>query len=409
VIRDAVVVGGSADINGSVSGKLVMVLCKGKLGPSADVKGELVAVGGAVEVDPAARIGGDRVFVGTEVFGIGTPAWLRSVGGWIGQGLLMGRPLVPQHGSSWVLAAFWVVLCVLLGLLFPRLIQACADSLEQKPGSSLMVGLLALLLSGPVLVLCVISVVGIVAVPFAVCALVAGSILGTVGVYQYTGFQLQRFTGVGFLQHPLLAIGVGAVVFVLLYCIPVLGLVALGGVGSLAIGCAVLALFRSLRVEGGGAKPLLNPAPAAAAGPGEVPPVTSPAAVTLPRVGFWWRLFAALLDVLLIGFITRLVSPGHGHPDGATFLLLWLAYHVGLWTWKGATLGDLVLSMKLVRQDGAPVDFGVALIRALACFFSALPAFLGFFWAGWDPEKQAWHDKIAGTLMVKAPRSALAF
>jgi len=29
---------------------------------------------------------------------------------------------------------------------------------------------------------------------------------------------------------------------------------------------------------------------------------------------------------------------------------------------------------------------------------------LGFFWAGWDQQKQAWHDKIAGTFMVKVSK-----
>ena len=27
--------------------------------------------------------------------------------------------------------------------------------------------------------------------------------------------------------------------------------------------------------------------------------------------------------------------------------------------------------------------------------------FLGFFWIGWDDRKQGWHDKLAGTLVVR--------
>jgi uncharacterized RDD family membrane protein YckC len=56
--------------------------------------------------------------------------------------------------------------------------------------------------------------------------------------------------------------------------------------------------------------------------------------------------------------------------------------------------------------DGQPVTFWVALVRSLASFFSALALFLGFFWAGWDREKQAWHDKIAGTMVVRLPKGA---
>jgi len=51
-----------------------------------------------------------------------------------------------------------------------------------------------------------------------------------------------------------------------------------------------------------------------------------------------------------------------------------------------------------------PIDFPVALVRCLAAFFSAIVALLGFFWAGWDKEKQSWHDKIAGTIKVRVPR-----
>ena len=62
------------------------------------------------------------------------------------------------------------------------------------------------------------------------------------------------------------------------------------------------------------------------------------------------------------------------------------------------------LGIKVVRLNGAPVNFAVALVRSLSSFFSALVLFLGFFWAGWDREKQAWHDKIAGTLVVRVPK-----
>jgi len=43
-------------------------------------------------------------------------------------------------------------------------------------------------------------------------------------------------------------------------------------------------------------------------------------------------------------------------------------------------------------------------VRAAASIFSALVMFIGFFWAGWNREKQSWHDKIAGTAVVKMPK-----
>src|SRR5205823_14906626 len=84
--------------------------------------------------------------------------------------------------------------------------------------------------------------------------------------------------------------------------------------------------------------------------------------------------------------------------------LVVFGYFVGMWTWKGTSVGKICLGLKIVRTDGTPIDFAVALVRSLASFFSALVFLLGFFWAGWDREKQSWHDKIAGTVVVQVPK-----
>ena len=76
-----------------------------------------------------------------------------------------------------------------------------------------------------------------------------------------------------------------------------------------------------------------------------------------------------------------------------------------MWTWKGTTVGGALLGLKVVRLDAQPVTFMVALVRALAAAFSIFFLFLGFLWIAWDREKQGWHDKIAGTVVVRLPRS----
>ena len=75
-----------------------------------------------------------------------------------------------------------------------------------------------------------------------------------------------------------------------------------------------------------------------------------------------------------------------------------------MWAWKGSTIGGIVLGLKVVRMDGQPITFAVALVRALAAAFSILVLFLGFLWIAWDAERQGWHDKIAGTVVLKLPR-----
>jgi len=81
-----------------------------------------------------------------------------------------------------------------------------------------------------------------------------------------------------------------------------------------------------------------------------------------------------------------------------------LAYFAGMWTWRGTTIGGIVLNLKVVRYDGQPMNFGVGLVRALAAAFSIVVLFLGFLWIAWSRDKQGWHDKIAGTVVIRLPR-----
>jgi uncharacterized RDD family membrane protein YckC len=88
------------------------------------------------------------------------------------------------------------------------------------------------------------------------------------------------------------------------------------------------------------------------------------------------------------------------------FLPLWVFYHLAMWTWKGTTIGGLVFGLKIVRLNGDPIRFSVALVRCLSAFFSALVVCLGFLWVGWNREKQSWHDIIAGTVIVRFPKGS---
>lgn len=126
----------------------------------------------------------------------------------------------------------------------------------------------------------------------------------------------------------------------------------------------------------------------------------------LPRAGFGSRVVAGLVDFPLVIVLDRmLVFLTHRFADGPfLFLLVALAYFAGMWVWKGTTVGGIVMNLRVVRLDGQPVSFAVALVRALGGAFSVILFFLGFLWAAWDRERQGWHDMIAGTVVVVAPR-----
>jgi uncharacterized RDD family membrane protein YckC len=119
---------------------------------------------------------------------------------------------------------------------------------------------------------------------------------------------------------------------------------------------------------------------------------------SLPRAGFWRRLGAMALDGMLIGII-------FGPMGAGPMIMPMLAIYAALmWKLKGTTVGGIVCGLAVVRVDDRPVDWPTAIVRALGCFLSLVVIGLGFVWVAFDDEKQSWHDKIAGTTVVKAPR-----
>jgi uncharacterized RDD family membrane protein YckC len=86
-------------------------------------------------------------------------------------------------------------------------------------------------------------------------------------------------------------------------------------------------------------------------------------------------------------------------------LPFWFAvYSITMWATKGTTIGGIICGIRVVRLDDRPIDWGVAIVRALGAFLSLAVAGIGFIWVAFDDEKQSWHDKIAGTTIVKVPK-----
>jgi uncharacterized RDD family membrane protein YckC len=113
---------------------------------------------------------------------------------------------------------------------------------------------------------------------------------------------------------------------------------------------------------------------------------------------------AAFLDLVIVGILSGITGGLFARLVPAYPLVVALAYFAGMWAWKGTTIGGVVLSLRVVRLDNGPVTFPVALVRGLGAALSAVVLFLGFLWIAWDDEKQGWHDRIAGTVVVRLPR-----
>ena len=127
------------------------------------------------------------------------------------------------------------------------------------------------------------------------------------------------------------------------------------------------------------------------------------------KAGFWIRTFAYLIDAIGIGIVSGIIASiiGAGGPAGTTSnglsFLLGLAYFVYFWSAQGGgqTLGMRVLNLKVIRTDGSALTMTQGLIRYLGLFVSFLVLLIGFIWVAFDADKQGWHDKIAGTYVIR--------
>jgi uncharacterized RDD family membrane protein YckC len=85
---------------------------------------------------------------------------------------------------------------------------------------------------------------------------------------------------------------------------------------------------------------------------------------------------------------------------GLTALLLVINFVVlaGL---NGQSAGMRILGIQIARVDGRRFTMKGAMLRHLVGYpLSMVLFFLGFLWMLWDPRQQAWHDKLAGTIVV---------
>jgi uncharacterized RDD family membrane protein YckC len=139
-----------------------------------------------------------------------------------------------------------------------------------------------------------------------------------------------------------------------------------------------------------------------------------PAPPSVAYAGFWIRFLASVLDSILllmimiplllmfygpgVFFVTE--SPGLAY-DIINYGLPILAVVI-FWQYRSATPGKIMMGIYIVdaRTFQHP-PFGRLLLRYLGYYLSMLPLFLGFIWVGIDRRKQGFHDKIAGTVVIR--------
>lgn len=135
-------------------------------------------------------------------------------------------------------------------------------------------------------------------------------------------------------------------------------------------------------------------------------------------VGFWRRLAASVVDVIIL---VAIIAPieiaffGRDYPElamqGKTLAVdIWvqliapLIATVVLWRYRSATPGLMLMSAKIVdAKTQAPATMGKLTARAivlLAMWIFLIPL-VGVLWVAFDKRKQGWHDKVAGTIVIR--------
>ncbi|MGD8784316.1 MAG: RDD family protein [Thioalkalispiraceae bacterium] len=131
-------------------------------------------------------------------------------------------------------------------------------------------------------------------------------------------------------------------------------------------------------------------------------------------VGFWQRAAAHIIDSLIIVAITLPLliaiygkeyflgaSLIHGFADILINYILPAIAVILFWYYKSATPGKMAIGAIIVDAKTFGKPSTAQLIgRYFAYFVSMLPLFLGFIWVAFDPRKQGWHDKLAGTVVI---------
>lgn len=156
------------------------------------------------------------------------------------------------------------------------------------------------------------------------------------------------------------------------------------------------------------------------------PPIKQPAASpkTQKFAGFWFRTLASIIDTVLcqvaviilvlpLGFalgasmagtssLSDIEAAGQGLGFILGILIQWLWFTIAESSKWQATIGKKMVGLKVTDENGERIGFGKANGRYWSKILSTLIVLVGFLMVAFTEKKQGLHDKIAGTLVIKA-------
>lgn len=131
--------------------------------------------------------------------------------------------------------------------------------------------------------------------------------------------------------------------------------------------------------------------------------------------GFWIRVWASVIDTILVAVIifpilTAVYGSAYWESERMIqgpldFLLSWVAPAVAVvlfWISRQATPGKMAVGIRIVdAATGGKPTTGQLLGRYAGYYLATIPLLMGFVWVAFDARKQGWHDKLAGTVVVR--------
>jgi len=387
-----VAVTGDVVIDGIVLGDVTAGLGNIILGPKAVVEGKINLLDGELQRDPGAIVLGK---ITKEDFGSKLhPS--ESLQSWWTHALSHGALLGVGRGLGWLLKLSFAALgfYALLSLVFPGGVRRTGEVLVERPAVVLLSAFLTLLALPFFFLLLCVTIIGIpVALLVLPLTIIFAALFGQAAIHGLIGRRVLRERG-----SLVVAVLVGSLIFGVIYHVPVIGLLAATIMSVLGLGCSVATLL-SVKKKTESIAASVSPVAPPLVATGNVMAIgsISPASA-LPRAGFWIRMAAMFLDLILVSLICG--------PTGAgKFILPTLAaYGALMWKIKGTTIGGIVCGLRVVRLDDRSLDWPTVVARALGCFLSLVVFALGFLRVAFATDRQSWHDKIAGTVVVREPK-----
>jgi uncharacterized RDD family membrane protein YckC len=145
-------------------------------------------------------------------------------------------------------------------------------------------------------------------------------------------------------------------------------------------------------------------------------------------VGFWRRMMAFFIDkivlfatslfilfvgvlALSIGFLSHYsdIVPERVAEATISFVFIYLLMTVFIsmlyFTYFhgtiGQTFGKMIFGIRVIQSTGEKMTLGIGFLRWAGYSISTIVFCLGFVWIAFDGKKQGWHDKIAGTVVIR--------